>query len=202
MDHTILNYDSNQRNRIRQCFHALLIIFIVDLVVSVLGGVILDLLYVDDKISDIINFMFTIMQMVILYRLIEFDSRYRCAMIGWGISMVITIVMWFFPMNEENVIPGVILLVLGLIVELFGMYWLYQCHSRLVAPLDEDIAYRWTRLWYYECAGIVFVGLIPFFASASYQFSVMLLLIALGILIVKLKKEYDNLKASEKLFAA
>ena len=75
MDQTILNYDLDQRERIRQSFHELLIIFLVDLVVSVFGGTLLQLLNVDDKITDIINFVFNIQQMVVLSRLIAFQSR-------------------------------------------------------------------------------------------------------------------------------
>ena len=148
MDQTILNYDLGQRERMRQCFHALLIIFLVDLVVSVFGGTVLQRLNVDDKIMDIINFVFTILQMVVLSRLIAFQSRYRYTMIGWGVSMAITMMLWFLPMRQENTVIGMILLVSGLIAELFGMYWLYQCHMRLVLPLDENIAYRWKTPWY------------------------------------------------------
>ena len=200
MDQTILNYNLDQRERIGQSFHALLIIFLVDLVVSVFGGTLLQLLNVDNKIMDIINFVFTILQMVVLSRLIVFQPRYRYAMIGWGVSIVITIVMWFLPMSQVNSVAMVILLVSGLIAELFGMYWLYQCHMRLVLPLDENIAYRWKTLWYYECVCCVFVGLSSLFAMASVQLFMILILIALCILIIKVKKEYDNLKASEKLF--
>lgn len=75
IDQTILNYDLDQRERIRQSFHELLIIFLVDLVVSVFGGTLLQLLNVDDKITDIINFVFNIQQMVVLSRLIAFQSR-------------------------------------------------------------------------------------------------------------------------------
>ena len=121
-------------------------------------------------------------------------------MIGWGVSMVITMMLWFLPMSQENTVIGMIHLVSGLIAELFGMYWLYQCHMRLVLPLDEIIAYRWKTLWYYECGGCVFVGLSSLFAMASVQLFMILILIALCILIIKVKKEYDNLKASEKLF--
>ena len=46
----------------------------------------------------------------------------------------------------------------------------------------------------------VFVGLSSLFAMASVQLFMILILIALCILIIKVKKEYDNLKASEKLF--
>ena len=102
MDQTILNYDLDQRKRMRQCFHALLIIFFVDLVVSVFGGTVLQRLNVDDKIMDIINFVSAILQMVVLSRLIAFQSRYRYTMIGWGVSIVITIVIWFLPMNQGN----------------------------------------------------------------------------------------------------
>ena len=49
--------------------------FLVDLVVSVFGGTLLQLLNVDDKITDIINFVFNIQQMVVLSRLIAFQSR-------------------------------------------------------------------------------------------------------------------------------
>ena len=102
MDQTILNYDLDQCKRMRQCFHALLIIFLVDLVVSVFGGTVLQRLNVDAKIMDIINFVSTILQMVVLSRLIAFQSRYRYTMIGWGVSIVITIVIWFLPMNQGN----------------------------------------------------------------------------------------------------
>ena len=106
MDQTILNYDLDQRERMRQCFHALLIIFLVDLVVSVFGGTVLQRLNVADKIMDIINFVFTILQMVVLSRLIAFQSRYRYTMIGWGVSMAITMMLWFLPGAKKTLSLG------------------------------------------------------------------------------------------------